>query len=365
MIRVLQVVSDMNRGGIETMLMNYYRNIDREQLQFDFLINRPTAGAYEEEIRSLGGKFYFSPGLNPFHFQRYQQFMTELFVAHPEYRIIHAQNESMGYYSLYGAKKNNIPVRIAHSHNTRLQKDYKYPIKAYCNAHIKDVCNYEFACSHAAGAFMFRDRNYQVIQNAIDTDRFSFHPEHRNSIRLKHQLEGKFVVGTIGRLTKQKNQSYLLDIFKEILSIIPNACLLIIGTGELLDFLKKKSFTLGIQDHVIFTGSIPNTYAYYSAMDVFVLPSLYEGLPVVGIEAQCAGLPCYVSSTITKELCVTDAIHFLDIHRPPKDWAIQICDAMGYKRRDMKQQIISSGYDIATQAQKLTALYRSLYQTHS
>ena len=214
-IRILQCVSNMDRAGIETMIMNFYRNIDREKVQFDFIVNKSKTGDYDEEILSLGGRIYKSPGLNAIKCFKYQKFMKELFEEHPEYRVIHCQNEAMGYYALKAAHDCNIPVRISHSHNTTTRKDLKYPIKMLCKLQLKKVANVLVACSHAAGKYLFNE-DVKVINNAIDTSKFIYNSKIRDKIRKKYGINDKFVIGHVGRFEPQKNHEQLIKIFKEV-----------------------------------------------------------------------------------------------------------------------------------------------------
>lgn len=362
MIRILQCVSNMDRAGIETMLMNYYRNINREEIQFDFLVNKSKKGDYDDEIKSLGGKIYVTPGLNPLKFFKYQKFMKQFFKEHPEYKVIHCHNEAMGFYALKAATDCKIPVRIAHSHNTDIKKDYKYLIKQFCKLHILKVSNLQYACSKAAGKYLFK-KDVPVLHNAIDVNKFKYNKEVRKQIRSQYNLKNKFVVGHIGRFEPQKNHMFLLEIFKEISTKIPNSVLLLIGTGVLEEEIKSKIRELKLEKKVILTGSIPNVNEFYQAMDVFLLPSLYEGLPVVGIEAQAAGLKCFMSSTITDEVCITNNVVFHDINKSPKSWANIIIKNAKYEREDMSQQVIDSGYDISSETLKLMELYTKLHKT--
>ena len=359
MIRVLQCVSNMDRAGIETMLMNYYRNIDRENIQFDFLVNKSKKGDYDDEILSLGGRIFKSPGLNPFKFKNYQRFMEKLFQEHPEYKIIHCQNESMGFYALKAAKDNNIPVRIAHSHNTNINKDYKYPIKMICRKNILKVSNYQYACGVEAGKYLFK-KKVPIIHNAINTSFFVYNKDIRDSIRKQYNVQDNFLVGCVCRFDKQKNPLFLLDIFYELLKIKPTSKLLLVGDGNLKEKIVKKIKKLNIEDKVILTGNVPNVNELYQAMDIFLLPSLFEGLPVVGIEAQAAGLKCFISSNVSREVDITGNIIFYSIKNNSKKWAELINEQSEYERYDTRQKIIDAGYDIYTESKKLENMYKRL-----
>ena len=230
MIRILHSVSNMDRAGIETMLMNYYRRIDRSQIQFDFLVNKPKPGDYDDEIRSLGGNIYVSPGLAPWKFPAYMRFMKELLRAHPDIKILHAHNEGMMEYALKGAKSAGMPVRIAHAHNTRIIHDYKWPLKVFCKQFIPHTATEYFGCGRDAGIYYFGKKRWAekgvIMHNAIDPARFAFSEETRARMRRELQLDGKFAVGHVGRFNLQKNHKRLLDIFAALLREKPNAVLL-------------------------------------------------------------------------------------------------------------------------------------------
>lgn len=358
-IRILQCVSNMDRAGIETMLMNFYRNIDRDIVQFDFLCNKTKPGDYDEEIKSLGGKIYVSPGLNPFKWFKYQKYMKKLFSEHPEYKIIHCQNEAMGFPALYAAKKAGIKVRIAHSHNTTTRFDLKWPIKIMYKYLLRTVATDYAACGIAAGSYLF-GKEVRVINNAIDTDKFIFDEKKRNEIRNKFNLNDKFVIGHVGRFEPQKNHSFIIDVFYNYQKINPNTILLLIGNGSLQDKMISKVKKMNIQDKVLFLGNISNVSDFYQAIDVFILPSFHEGLPVVGIEAQTSGLKCLFSDAITRESDITGNVDFLSINNY-ETWINALGKVTNYKRKNMKKSIIKNGYDINTEVNKLEKYYIDYY----
>lgn len=365
MVRVLHSVSNMDRAGIETMLMNYYRHMDRSQVQFDFLANKSKKGAYDQEIREMGGHVYVTPGFNPLKGIEYRKFMMKLFEG-SEYKIVHAHNGALGYWPLKYAKQSEIPIRIAHSHNTRINFDMKWLIKSYCKKRLKRVANFYWGCGEEAVKFYFGDRateaGYKIINNAIEVERFLFDREKREELRKINNLEGKIVIGHVGRFMLQKNHKFLLKIFKAIHDKNNNAILMLIGEGELEQEIRKEVAELNLQNSIIFTGSIPNVNEMYQAMDMFILPSLYEGLPVVGIEAQAAGLPCYFSSTVTDETKITDLVKFISLENSADEWAdIILKDIQKHQdRKNMYSEITNAGYNIQIEAQKLQDMYLNM-----
>lgn len=371
MIRVLHCISNLDRAGIETMLMNYYRHMDHEKVQFDFLCNKTKPGSYDKEVLEAGGRIYHTPGLNPLKFFQYQKYMSELFRRHPEYRIIHVHNGALGVYALYGARKNGIPWRIFHAHGANIAFDLKWPLKMLCKTQLKRNCNLYWTCGEKAAECYFgerivRQKKCLTIRNAIDTKRFSFSPEIREKIRRQMGLEEAFIIGHIGRFMAQKNHDFLIDIFREIRRIEPKAVLVLLGDGELQEKIRRKARSLAVGHCTLMMGNVDNAWEWYQAFDAFVLPSVWEGLPVVGIEAQAANLPCFFSDSITEEVKITENAAFISLKKKPEEWAkIIVQGAKGRSRKDVSGTIAGAGYDIGIEARKLQKYYESLEKRSS
>ncbi|MBR1497588.1 MAG: glycosyltransferase [Oscillospiraceae bacterium] len=362
MIRVLHSVSNMARAGIETMLMNYYRHMDRDLLQFDFLANKPDIGAYDGEIRAMGGRVFVSPGLNPARYPAYRRFMARLVRANPELKIVHGHNEAMAYYALQSARDAGVAARIAHAHNTRIIRDYKYPLKLVCKQLLPGAATDYWACGRDAGIYYFGEKRWkargEILRNAIDLPRFAFDPALREAVRREHGLSGSFLVGHVGRFNLQKNHTRLLDVFAEVYRARPEARLVLIGVGELEEETRRKALTLGLGKAVLFPGQTDRVYAWYQAMDCFVMPSLFEGLPVVGIEAQAAGLPCVFSEQVTDEVLIVPQASRLPLSADNSAWAGRILAASGGADRAAGAGLVrEAGYDIVTEAEKLQNRY--------
>ena len=363
MIRILHSVSNMDRAGIETMLMNYYRHIDRDKVQFDFLCNKSKPGAYDDEIRKMGGRIFRSPGLNPLKWFEYQKMVKKLLIENPEIRVVHSHNGAFSLQAQIAAKKCNIKNRIVHVHGTKIDFNLKLPLKLLYKTQLKRFANNYWGCGLEAikyyfGSKVVKDNNYKIIRNAIDVEKFTYEEKKRKELRKKYNLEGKVVIGNVARFMKQKNHTFTLDLFKVILSKQKDAVLVLIGDGELLDSMKQKAKELEIDKSVIFLGNINNVNELYQLMDIFLLPSLFEGLPVVGIEAQAAGLKCIMSDTITKEVAITNNVKFLNLKSDSLEkWADEIISSFEYNRKNTKQDIINAGYSIHDEARKLQEIY--------
>ena len=363
MIRVLHSVSNMARAGIETFLMNYYREMDRDQVQFDFLANKPVPGEYDDEIRSMGGRVFVSPGLNPMHFPQYKRYMADLLHNNPDIRIVHSHNGAMGYYALQSAKDAGIQVRIAHAHNTRIILDSKYPLKVVCKHLLRGAATDYWSCGRDAGIFYYGEKRWKssgfILHNAINLPRFQFQPEVRNRLRQLHHLVDCFVIGHVGRFNLQKNHTRLLDIFAAVVKIAPEARLVLIGVGELEKSAQEKARSLGIQDKVFFLGQMANVNEWYQAMDCFVLPSLFEGLPVVGVEAQAAGLPCFFSDQVTDEILLLRDARRISLQAKDEEWAQKILAVKQAKsnRAQGAEIVLQAGYDIHAEGRKLQDIY--------
>lgn len=358
MIRVLQCVNNMHRAGLETVLMNYYRNIDRTQIQFDFLTHRPERDDYDDEIEALGGRIYRAPRLYPQNYPAYFRFMKQFFAEHPEYKIVHSHIDSMSYLPLLAAKKAGVPIRIAHSHSTGIDADLKYGLKQSFRRRIPKAANYLWACGEKAGQFLFRGKPFAVIPNAVDAGQYLYSPQIRQKKREELDLQDKLVIGHAGRFCYPKNHSFLLDIFSQLVKKEPNAVLLFVGKGELESKLRQKTRQLQLEDKVLFAGSRSDLNEIYQAMDVLVMPSRFEGIPMVGIEAQFSGLPCVFSDQVPEETAFTDNCRFVGLNQSAEQWAAQVLRIATQPR---EQSPVSEKYDIRYAHKLLETQYCKLH----
>ncbi len=358
MIRILHVVTHMNRGGLETMLMNYYRQIDRNQIQFDFLVHRYYRADYDDEIESLGGVIYRLPVLNPLD-SKYNKALSLFFDEHLEYQIVHVHQDCMSSVILKEAAKHNVKVRIAHSHSKSQDRNWKYPIKMHYKKSISKYATNLFACNEEAGEWMFNGASYIVIRNAVDTEKYRFSPAVRRDVRKEFGIEDQdFVIGHVGRIDEVKNHKFLLEVYKEVLKT-RDAKLLLVGRGDLKETVEKTVKEEGLQDKVVFTGLRNDVERLLQAMDVFVFPSLYEGLPMSLIEAQAAGLPCVISDQVSPECLITKNAIMMSLKQSPAEWAEQVLRFAALPREDAYEVIVQSGFDIKKNAEELQEFYLS------
>lgn len=356
-MRVLQVVTHMERGGLESMIMNYYRHIDREKVQFDFLVHRQERAAFDDEIESLGGRIYRLPRLVPWS-KNYLAALNRFFDEHSEHKIVHVHQDCMSSVILKVAAQHNVPVRVAHSHSANQDKNLKYPIKLWYKRGIPKYATNLFACGKGAGDWMFGRASYQIINNAIEVVAYTYDPTKRQEMRRQLGLENEFTIGHVGRFNQPKNHSFLLDIFAALLKKEPNAVLLLAGGGEDMPKIQAKAEALGIAEHVRFLGIRNDVAGLMQAMDVFVFPSLYEGLPVTMVEAQAAGLPCLISDKVPPECILTEGlVDVLPLSAEPEIWAAKILEKKNLPRTDRRSEIAAHGFDITTEAVKLQEFY--------
>lgn len=357
-IRVLHVVTNMSYGGLENLLMNYYRNIDRTRIQFDFLTHFQGHQDFEEEIKALGGCLFRLPRLNPLD-PRYLNKLNRFFADHPEYKIVHSHLDCMAGIPLKYAKKNLVPVRIAHAHNSNQLHNLKYIIKRMCKPLILRYATNLFACGVKAGNWMFDGKPFSLINNAIDARSFMFNGAVAEQLRENLQLQNDFVVGHVGQLRQEKNHLFLIDVFNEILKIDSSCTLVLVGKGPQMEPALAKVNAYGIAEHVKFLGARSDIPSIMQAMDVFVLPSFYEGFPVTMIEAQAAGLPCVISDGVPLECKITDQVKQISLTESPQVWAEEILKYKNLIRRNNYDVVVAAGYDINANVLYLEEFYQN------
>lgn len=349
------------------MLMNYYRQMSQNGIQFDFLVHRAEEGHYDKEIVSLGGKIYRMPPIKPGNYRRYFKLLDAFFAERKEYKVVHAHmNENSGF-AIRAAKKAGVPCRIIHSHLSDLGLDYKYPFRLYARAAIKDNPSHYFACSARAGEWLYgkktcAEQALTVLNNAVNTKDFRFDEEIRAEMRAELNAGESLVVGHIGRFNEQKNHRFLLDIFESLHRRKQDSLLVLAGDGYLRPVIEKEAEKRGLSQSIRFLGVREDVARLLQGIDLFLFPSLFEGLPVVLVEAQAAGLSCIVSDRITKEADVTGLVSFMSLEQSPDDWSSAILDA-SYEHVDTSSLLRESGYDASAMAEWLGAFYRQELET--
>lgn len=362
-IRVLQVIGIMNQGGAETMIMNLYRQIDRNRIQFDFVENENEGAFFDKEIQSLGGRIYHCPHFNGKNFHKYMNWWKIFFNEHDEYSVVHGHIGSTAAIYLYEAKNRGM-VTIAHSHNINGigRKQFFYSIFSYPTRYIAD---YLFMCSKQAGLSRFGKKAVLdpkrafLLPNAIDINTFRFDARIRSEKRKELGIsDGDFLVGHVGRFAKQKNHIFLLYVFKEIVRLHPLSKLLLVGEGELRSVVEERIGLLGLKDKVILVGTRTDINELMDTMDVLVFPSKYEGLPVTLVEAQCSGLPCIISDKVPQDsVLIEDLVQIRSLNNSPYEWARTALNVNDIRRDKCADVIKKSGFDIEKTAKWLEEFY--------
>lgn len=365
-IRVLQVGMTQNIGGVESYLMQQFRHLDKKKIIYDFVnVKDESKIAFEDDIQAAGGHVFEikSRRSNPIrHYWQWYRLMIR--IAKDYHAIVINSNDLFYVFPLLIAKLFGIPQRIMHSHTSGSEKEMGYLRSAliFVNKFILRYCATQyFACSRSAGVWMFGENTpVTIIHNAIETDRFIFDLNKREKLRKKLKVENVFVIGHVARFSYAKNHMFLIEIFKIFHDRHPNSILWLIGgavdDGSLFRRAKKKVHEFHLEDAVRFMGMRKDVADLYQAMDCFVLPSRFEGLPIVGIEAQASGLPCIMSKNITEEVKITDLMEFASLARP-EEWVEKLERTMETQRGNTGQEIIDAGYDIDHEIRKVEALY--------
>lgn len=350
-----------NKGGMESYVMNIYRNCDREKLQFDFVTFCDKEVAYSDEITSLGGRVFHIPRKKQSVKEHYGM-MKKIFENTPYEAVYFQFNMKPLSLDLFRyAKKYGVKKRIIHSHNTT---EPKMSVKDRIREKLADMkldkyVNYRFACSYDAGKWMFGNRDYKVIPNCVNCDDFKYDTDRRNAKRRELGLENKYVIGTVGRLQPAKNPEYIIDIVNALAKRDKDVMLLHIGDGELKGSIDNKVKSLNLQDNVRLLGQRSDISDLMNVMDTFILPSLHEGFPIVLVEAQATGLRCYVADNITRDCNITGNVKYLPIDVTPEVWAETIAQDKDIERRDMSDIVRKKGYDIKTMAEEMEKLFLS------
>lgn len=373
MLRVLQVLGSTGLGGTESRVMDIYRHLDRQEIQFDFLVTKGTKGYYDDKIKLLGGNIYYLPPFRVYNFLKYRCACKKFFKIHQgEYAAVHGHMTSTAGIYLPIAKKMGVPLTIAHARSAGVDPGIKGFLTHLLRKNLYKKCDKMLACSNEAaqavfGAKLITDDNgltkcvthgkeVTFMPNAIDTAAFVFDESIRDELRKKYNIEDKFVVGHVGSFRYAKNHDRILDIFAKAKEKSSRPMvLMLLGDGELKLAMQKKALHMGILDDVMFMGNVNPASSYYQAFDALLFPSHYEGMPGTVVEAQAAGLPCLISENITKQVKITELVTYMSLNCSTEEWADKLLN-LG-EREKLPLLIEESLYDVNAQVKYYVDLY--------
>lgn len=364
MIRIAIIIGKMDSGGKKNLVMEYYRHMDHKKVQFDFICDADSQAIPDVEIKELGGKVYrIAPYQRIF---KNMHDMRKIFKKN-KYMVVHAFNSTMNLFPMFVAKRCNIPVRISESLSMAHEGDWKTVLKKMLRPMSKWFANYYMACGVDCGIWQFGNKLFNagkvdVFKTVINTRFNAYNPELREKTRKEFGWKEKLVIGHIGRFTAQKNSVRMIEIFAQIAKKESTAVLCLIGDGELKDKMFKRIKELGIESQISYLGRREDIQQFYNAMDCFLLPSLYEGLPVVGLEAESCGLPMFFSSEITKEASACELGFFLPLDLSDDEWADKILTETKKNipiRRSYAKEVEIAGFDSLEESMRLHQYYVS------
>lgn len=354
-IRIAQIIGKWLGGGVESVVMNYYRHIDRTKIQFDFICDKDSTNIPYDEIEQLGGRVILVPPYQKVF--EYQKDLIKIFKDN-NYKIVHSHLNTLSVFPLRAAKKAGVPVRIAHSHSTTNKKEWKKNlVKQVLRPFSKVYATNYMCCSELAGRWLFGNNEYDkgnvyLLNNAIDLDKFKYDEKIRKEKRKELNIkDDTLVIGHVGRFVEQKNHRFLIDIFNEVHKQNNNSLLILVGQGPLMEEIKRKVKNLELEDCVKFLGQRTDVNELYNAMDLFLFPSLYEGLGMVLIEAQANGLPCIASTEIPEIADISNNVQFYNLNDSIDTWL------KNYAIKRFKYSGKYGYYNIKTEAKKLEKYY--------
>lgn len=382
-VRVLHVLGNTNLGGAESRIMDLYRHTDRNRVQFDFLVHSGEEGFYEKEIRELGGRIFRVPRFRIYNYFSYRKALKEFFQEHHEFTLVQGHMTSTAAIYLPIAKKAGVKKTAAHARSAGVDKGLKGTMTRFLRRNLADKADYLFTCSELAGISVYGEKAVQegktiFIPNAIDCAGFTFDPKKRKKMREELGLADAIIIGHVGRFHYAKNHEYLIRVFAKLCQMGIRACgstaengadqdyhLILLGEGPLMEDTRKLAEELGVADRVHFLGNHKNIADYYQAMDYFVYPSRYEGMPGTIVEAQASGLPCLMSDTICREVIATELVETMSIEEEPKVWAEELqrrIDALVSKQENREKyaaKMAAAGFDVQAQAERMMRFYES------
>lgn len=361
MVKVLHVIGKMDRAGAETLIMNIYRMIDRRMVQFDFLVFSKEEADYDKEIKKLGGKIYHMPMFKGYNYLKLNRYFEKFFKAHP-YNIVHGHLGSLAPLYLAKAKKYGAYV-IAHSHSTKSNQFWGSKIYYILNHRVIHIADYFMACSMQAGIDRYGERivrqnNFKIINNGIDVEKYKYSIERHRNLKKVFKVEDKFILGHVGRFSQEKNHKFLIEIFDNIHKKIENAVLFLVGRGSLEKEIRQLVIEKGLERKVFFLGIREDIPDLMNLFDVFVFPSVFEGLGIAGVEAQASGLPCFFSDGIAKEAIITDNVYVYSLGAGASEWSKKILAVLeNFERKDRSKVVEEAGFDIRHTALDIQGFY--------
>lgn len=364
-IRILHVLGNTNLGGAESRTMDLYRHIDRQRVQFDFLVHTKQEGHFDREIQELGGHIYHVPRFRIYNYFSYVKAMKDFFREHSDFRAVQGHMTSTASIYLPIAKKAGVPITISHARSAGVDKGIKGVATRMLRQKLQERTDYMFTCSRLAGISVFGPKAVEegktvFMPNAIDCKKFDYDPVMRSKIREELGISDHYVIGHVGRFHYAKNHEYLIRVFAELCKRGRREyVLLLLGEGEKMEEIRHLVRELQVEDKVYFAGNKSNVYDYYQAMDYFVYPSRYEGLPGTVLEAQTSGLRCLISDSICEEVAVTELVHTMGIEQQPERWADYIEKTQDYARISHFREVCEAGFDVEAQAEKMMKFYET------
>ena len=363
-IRILHVLGTTNLGGAESRIMDLYRHIDRNRVQFDFVVHTDKEGFFDKEIIELGGRIFRVPRFRIYNYFIYRKAFRDFFFFFYEFRMVQGHITSSASIYLPIAKKAGISTTIAHARSAGVDKGIKGKLTSWMRRNLWRKADYLFTCSELAGISVFGKKAVEegktiFIPNAIDCRAFSYNEEKRLQMREALGVAHKYVIGHVGRFHYAKNHEYLLKVFAALCKKRDDYVLLLLGEGGGMEGCRALAKELKVEDKVFFLGNHSNVYDYYQAMDYFVYPSRYEGLPGTVVEAQVSGLKCLMSDTICSEVAVTDLLDTMSIFEEPEKWAQHVEMTRDYERRSHVEEMQEAGFDVNSQAEIMTSFYET------
>lgn len=368
-VRILHVLGNTNLGGAESRIMDLYRHIDRSRVQFDFLVHTRESGYFDEEIMRMGGHIYRVPRFRIYNYFSYVHKLEKFFRQNHGYRVVQGHMTSTAAIYLPIAKSAGIPVTIAHARSAGVDRGIKGIITRWMRRKLPGKTDYMFTCSKLAGISVFGKEAVEAgktifVPNAIDCGVFAYDQEKRQRVRDELGISDKYVIGHVGRFHYAKNHEYLLQVFaalcgEKYMESGKDYVLLLLGDGDGMEAAKQLAKELGIGKKVFFAGSKSNVWDYYQAMDYFIYPSRYEGLPGTVLEAQVTGLRCLMSDSICQEVMATELVKAMSIKEDAGKWASYVKETEDYIRADHQEEVAKAGFDVGMQAEKMMKFYET------